>query len=291
MYNNTLSNVTYFPLSFWYAEFGSMFYQEVVDLSMLATGIVGILLNILTLVILRSKAFSLKLYVYFNIYVINSILICFWTGTRLLNTKQLFEFSNTYRAVWYETFFSTPLLTLSYIFSGFIETIMSFERVVVLSNKFKWFEKMKPIIPCSISVAISISVCIPYFFYYKPSQMKIPLNETTVFTIHYTAPSKNLITLKQYIDITTYIIDITPIITQIVLSSISTVFMRLYVKKKKKMLSKKEPIELTNSHLSVKNQTSQITAQKVENKTIKKTRTMEIKLAMLVVILTLFSIL
>jgi hypothetical protein len=278
MHNST--NFTYIPLSFFiYDIYDTKLYQEILSLSMLPTGIIGIFLNILTLLILRSRVFNLSLYVYFRAYTINSLSICFWTGLSfLVNTRSIFDFSNTYNTNWFHIYFTIPILSINYTISSFLDLFMSLERVMLLSNGFQWFKKLKPSIICVVFVLISICLNIPSYFFYKPF-MKTTSSNTKETTVYHSI-SKNFTDLKLYMNVLSYIIDALPIILQIILSISTLALMKSYVKNKSRV---------TDMNLIRRNTPAH--AQTSNDEVRKRARKMEIKLTVLVIILTTLSIL
>jgi hypothetical protein len=277
MKNSTIRNVTYYPLNHWYSQFASSREQEILALVMLGSGIIGIFLNILTLIVLRSNAFDLKVYTYLRVFVVNSIMLCFWTALSFIfMVKSFFSFANTNGASLFNIYLVIPFLRMNNTFGVFIDILISFERVALFSNRFNWFKKLKPIIPCEISAIISVFVVIPYFFYYKPIQIEIPLNETEVFTMHFFRSKKYITILKEYITVLSYITDILPVILQVLLSIAAIVLIKSYSKNKNRINNM--PMKRMNTSTS-------------NNETRKRTRKMEIKITIMVIILTTISML
>jgi hypothetical protein len=281
MNNTTSPNFIYFPLKFWYRQFGFGLYQDIVSLSMSVTGTIGIVLNVLTLVILRSRAFDLKLYTYLRVYVVNSIFICFWTaGIFMIMSRNVFKFPNTFIPNFYHSILPLPLLSLSYIFEGFIDTLMSFERVTLLSNRFNWFNKRKPMFYCAISGFVSILTIIPYYFYYKVIKIVIPLNEIQVIELNYVGRLSHAIILERYENIFFCINDISPVILQIILSISAIILMKSYLKNRSRM---------TNLNLVRINNVIPTQVHTPNDEARKRARKMEIKLTILVIVLTILS--
>jgi hypothetical protein len=109
--------------------------------------------------------------------------------------------------------------------------------------------------------------------------MKTTSSNTKETTVYYSI-SKNFTDLKLYMNIFSYIIDAVPIILQIILSISTLALMKSYVKNKSRV---------TDMNLIRRNTPAH--AQTSNDEVRKRARKMEIKLTVLVIILTTLSIL
>jgi hypothetical protein len=289
--SNSTSNTTYFPLSVWLYRFGSAPYQEKIYLSFLPVGIFGIVLNILSLKILQSKEFDHAFYSYMRAYIANSICLCVFQGTRFVNvTRSIFSFSNSYAANWYIAKISIPFIIICFHYGSFLNIVMAFERIVLLSNKLRWFKRINPIF-LLVSFAIVSIIIDAVYFCLQVTERIIYLNETKIFKTYLTTFS---VSVKPLTDILSYIFDIVPLVIEISLSVIGIIMMKSFVKKKAKILTSGKTIIPVNGTSN----TSKGTVLKVNptaissnNDAVERAKKMEIKLTLMTIILTYFSIL
>jgi hypothetical protein len=293
MSNSTKSNVTYLSLTSWYSKFGSAPYQEGIFLSFLPIGIIGIFLNILSLKILNSKEFEHAFYSYLRVYIINSIFLCYSTGTRFANvTRSIFGFSNTYSANWYIIYIAIPLNNICFHYGSFIDIIIAFERVVTLSNKMNCFKRMKPLLVVGLFLIASILIDFVLYFSFEITEKKVMLNKTVSFIIHSYAPIPSL---KLTRDILSYIFDIIPLLIEVSLSIWGIILVKSFVTKKKRvMTSATTKIGDRTTRLIGQNMNdinSNVAAVASTNDGIEKAKKMEMRITIMTIILTFFSIL
>jgi hypothetical protein len=290
--SNSTSNITYFPLSVWLYRFGSAPYQEKINLSFLPVGIIGTFLNILSLKILQSKEFDNAFYIYMRAYIANSICLCAFQATRFLNiTRSIFSFSNSYAANWYIAKISIPFVTMYFHYSSFLNIVMSFERIVLLSNKLSWFKRINPIF-LLVSLAIVSIIIDAVYFCLQVTERIIFLNETEIFKTYLTTLP---VSVKLLANTLSYIFDIVPLVIEISLSVIGIIMMKSFVKKKTKILASGKAINPVNgiSNTAQKGTvlTENLTAISSNNDAVERAKKMEIKLTLMTIVLTYFSIL
>jgi hypothetical protein len=282
--SNSTSNVTYFPLSVWYSRFGSAPYVEGIYLSFLSVGIIGLFLNTLSFIVLQSKEFEHAYYKYLRVYIINSLLLCFAIGSRFASvTRSIFSFSNTYNANWYVVNISIPLINVCYHYGCFLDIILAFERVVLLSNKFTWFRRIKPAALCVFFLILSILIDFIFYFSFDIVKRKINLNKTEIFIMHLFTTRADVKSLK---DVIAYVSDIIPMLMEIFLGAYGIILMKSFVKKKKRIMVA-NATRLTERTLANTNNSATL----ITNESVEKAKRMEVKLAIMTVILVLFSIL
>jgi hypothetical protein len=292
--SNSTSNVTYFSMRVWYNRFGSAPYQEWIYLDLFPIGIIGIFLNILSLKVLQSKEFEHSFYSYLRAYIVNSIFLCFSNGTRFMNvTRSIFGFSNTYNANWYIVYIIIPINNICYHYGGFLDIVLGFERVVLLGNKFNWFKRIKPTLLCAFFLFASVLIDIVLFFSFKIIEKKVNLNKTEILTIHLYTPTSRA---KVLADTLSYVFDITPLIMEISLSVFGVILMKTFVKKKTKVmtagttrLADKGGTNISQNNTGTKVSASVLTSN--TNDAVERAKKMELRLTLMTIILTSFSIL
>lgn len=272
-------------LNYWYNKLGSKWYQEIIFLSFLPFGIIGMLFNILTLFILNSNQFKISFYTFLRAYTINSTLICFICATRFIsNTRRFFTFSNTIAANLYTCYFFLPLVAYTNFFSSATEILLALERITLLSNKILWFKKIKPKILCYIICIFALFISIPYYLNFKPLKKVIYLNETEIFIINYYLSSESPYIIRKYLDVQSYLVELTHIILSTTLNIIIIYFIKVYNKRKKRLIAFKQ------NRIDNLNRNNQINVNKVKETFQKrKLDLMEIKLATLSILLGTIS--
>jgi hypothetical protein len=88
---------------------------------------------------------------------------------------RFFEFSNTYSAVSYGTYFYIAVVTTSYFYGRIIEIKISLERASNYYIKLKKLFRFSPAFDCFIALLVCILINCPYFFVFQPSSVTIEL--------------------------------------------------------------------------------------------------------------------
>jgi hypothetical protein len=195
-YSQKGGELNYPTISYWFDQFGSKRFQEILMLSLLPTGIIGAILNVLGLIVLRTEKFNLPLYSYLRHYLVVSTAICLIGSTRFVNvTRRMFSFSNSFAPTWYMSFIYVPLRRYFGFYGSFLDVILALERFILLSNQLKWFRKMKPIKFVLICGVILLLLCVPNWFYHRPAKRTrgIGLNKTVVIYIYSSANTNRII--------------------------------------------------------------------------------------------------
>ena len=104
-------------------------------------GFCAAILNSISLfVFTRKKFLKSNIYVYIRIYTFNSLLMSLCEAFVFISTSiRFFEFSNTYSAVSYGTYFYIAVVTTSYFYSRIIEIKIFLERASNYYTKIKRF--------------------------------------------------------------------------------------------------------------------------------------------------------
>jgi hypothetical protein len=280
-----MSNVTYLSLDTLFNMVGSTFYQEVIFLSLIPLGIIGTLLNIFVLVVLRDEEFRLPIHQYMRIYTFNSILICLSAATRFVsNSRRFFDFSNTITPQIYFAYFYIGFQNLIYIFGGYMDVLLSLDRFLLLSDKFKYLTRLSPNLVCSVFLLMSSIIELPYWFYFRPIEMVRKLNETEVVSIFIFVPSafsRSLIgTVLYHINIV--FMDIIPILLETITSIFTIIYLRRYVINKRR---------ISRNSVAISNSTTTHNRLNVIRSSDRHLSRMQFRLSLLVVILSAFSIL
>jgi hypothetical protein len=289
--NNTTEldkNITglYYSLEFWYSVFGSAYAKNIVNVALIPIGLTGAILNVLALMVVRADTFSSPFYTYLRAYTYCSICICLLNATLFTSgTRYLLEFTNTKRSIQYYCYFFAPLISVINLYGSFIDVVLSMERIVLLSKRIEWFRKIDPKLLCIIFAIISNLIAWPYWTIYKPELKIVMLNETTPYTIHYINAEMFSNSLSIYINVIPYIIDTFPIVLETTFNIISILLIKKYKKNKIRVLADQSTKSGRNLHSIEKT----VVNKCVNNNITMRTRRMEVKLTILVIILSILS--
>jgi hypothetical protein len=288
--NNTVKpNATYLSLDFWLNAFGSPWVQEIANLTLIPIGFFGFIFNIMALIILNGKQFDIPVYEYIRIYTINSGVICLFTITRFINnTRRFFSWSNTQFANRYFVYFYSPVTNSLFVFGAFMDIILTFDRIVMFSNRFHFFKKFKPKIVSLVVLIASFVSMATIWISYTSTKRIIRLNETYLFTMNYMGASKyKSIYIYVYNGV---IMDVIPVIIEICLNISTIISLKTFIKKKKSIRTGMTSSLITN--LKSKTNDSENKNQKVNKAKEKKdkSRMMEIKVTILIITMSFLSI-
>jgi hypothetical protein len=149
-----------------YRLYGSSTVQDIINISLIPLGLIGIGLNILSLIILRSNGarFKQTFYTYLRAYTICSIFICFLNATQFTSqVSKVFKFTNTKISFQYYCYIFVPLINITNFYGSMLDVALSLERVVILSNKLKWFIQLNQKVVCFVFAVIAFVLLGPFF--------------------------------------------------------------------------------------------------------------------------------
>jgi hypothetical protein len=285
-------------LEYWYELLGLSLIQDIIFLCLIPIGIIGILLNILTLFVLRSDKFKLTFYTYLRAYTINSIFICFLNATRFSsNIRQNIFFVNLKLSLQFFCYIYIPILSGINVFESALDIILSIERLALLSKRIQWFTKIKPKKLCIILAFIFIVLAIPYWFFFKSNDIVtniVTLNETKTVIIHFYIPRYKNGFIGFYMNVFPYFVDIIPIIAETCLNVLTVISIKKYTKNKTKLYTKSTT---RSEKLAMNNISSDSEANScgksspAKSLTLSKSKIMEVKMTILVILLSIMSIL
>jgi hypothetical protein len=285
------NNSEYFTLEHWYTTLGTTFVIEVIYVCLIPIGILGILLNVFALLVLRSDKFTLPFYTYLRVYTINSILICFINGTQFsIGVRRIITSTNSRFSMLYFCYVYAPAVLLLNLYGSSLDVILSMERVSLLSKRMLWFRELKPRKVCLTLAIIFVMIALPYWFFFKPMETVVYLNETTPFQLHFFNLDYDNIFASFYFQKLPYFSDIPPIFFETTCNFLLIFLIKKYVKRKLELsvVKKSEDtpmIKLLSSSRSDKNANNNA----ILNNTTTRSRRMEVKLTILVIFLSTLS--
>ena len=244
-------------LEYWLRIYGSTWLMDGLYFYLLTPiSLVSVIFNLLTYLILKRSSFgSGVIFNYLRAYTINSALLSvLLTTTFICTTYRIFEFTNTYGAYFFGSYFHSPFLSIFYFNGNLLELCIIMERIIIL-NKIKHvknvlqFKYFKLILFLS-SVVINLSV----FFLNYPGYDEVELENHKKFRIYYwTVTEFSASTAGRVISYVTYFFrDILSLVVKIVLNIFSVYLIRKYFNKIKqdKMVNLPESVisssKLTN---------------------------------------------
>jgi hypothetical protein len=274
--NNT-TNETYHSVKYWYSLFGYVYAKNIVNVVLIAIGIIGAILNILALIVMRANTFNLPFYTYLKAYTYCSICICLLNATLFTSgTRYLIKFSNSKGSFEYYSYFFAPLLSITNFYGSFIDVVLSMERIVLLTKKLEWFRKIDPKVLCLTFFVITNVLSWPFWIYYRPHSFHVMLNETTPFVINYYKVKILVGSLSYYFDILRYFIDVFPIVFEVTFNVISVCLVKNFTKNKMRITN-------NTSHSDRTINTN------VNSSSAMRSKRMEIRLTIFVIILSFLS--
>jgi hypothetical protein len=295
-----MSNNETNTLEFWYQILGSSLIQDVIYLSLIPIGIIGIIFNILTLLVLRSDKFNLSFYTYLRAYTISSIFICFLSATRFSsNIYQNLLIQNSAFSLQFFCYVYIPVTSGINVFESTLDIILSMERLAILSKRIHWFGFINAKKLCFILAFVFIILAIPYWFFFKPQTIVTNIlfssGTTRAVTFHFFIPRYDHGFIAFYMNIFPYFVDILPIVIEICLNILTIISVKKYTKNRIKLFNNNknrdnEILALNQSNITNSSTpTSSLAA--VKNLTLDKSKIAQVKLTILVIILSIMSIL
>jgi hypothetical protein len=275
--NNNQTTEIYYSLKYWYSVFGSLKSLDIVNITLIPIGVIGAILNVLALIVLRADSFNLPFYTYLRAYTYCSVFICLLNSTLFTSgSQQLLKFTNSKKSFEYYCYFFSPLIKILNLYGSFIDIVLSMERIVLLSKKLEWFKKIDPKVVCLIFAIIASLVNSPYWIIFKPASLNVMLNETTSYVIYYYKIETFSRALFYYFEILPYVTEIFPIVCETSLNIVSVILIKKYTENKRRVTDASRRLTTRNSNGS-------------QSPSIMRARRMEVKLTILVIILSILS--
>jgi hypothetical protein len=231
--NTTQKPIKYLSKNQWFEVYRSFIQQEI-DISLIPIGLFGVILNILALIVLhRSDRFNLPFYTYLKAYTSASLFICLINSTQFTaGARTILPFTNSIESARYYSFIFYPFQTIINVYGSFLDIVLSMERVVLLSKKFEWFRKIHPIVLCFIFFMIAFSISSPYFVLLREYSLELNLNKTTTFMFYGARASRYYSDIRDYLFKLPYVVEIFPIVMETGFNILSVYLIREYNKNK-----------------------------------------------------------
>ena len=138
---------------------------------------IGFLMNLMTYFILRRKPFqSSTIFKYLRYNVLNGLIICLILITKFATISYKFDFTNSYAAMFYVSYIYAPLLSIFYLNSNLLDSLIALERIItiypirtinkIIKSRYLWVGLL----------LFSSIINIPNFFVTQPNCIEIVLN-------------------------------------------------------------------------------------------------------------------
>ena len=241
--DSTNTTAIYWPKQAWLELFGMAFTTDYLILYLIGSiSILGGFLNLLSFYILTKRPFNnTQLFQYLKVYVINSSILCFMSSTNfVMTTYYVFDFTNTYSARAYGTFFFIVVVTTAHFYGGVLDIYISLERMFYfIPSLNNWIIKFKYKKVCLILFVAVLVLNFPFFFINSPAFIDVQLNETETFRIWYFGLSSfGMSKAGQITSFVTYSIrDVLTLLVEVVLNMLSVILLKRYIRKKKAVLN------------------------------------------------------
>jgi hypothetical protein len=282
--NGTMPSI-YHSYDYWLTKFGSIWYQNVLYLGLIPLGLIGFTLNILSYFIFRGRRFHLlSIYEYMRVYSLNSSLICLIASTRFIAySKHFFSFSNSEWAMRYFINFFVPIGSTLILYQSLLDILLSFDRVVLFTNysRFDFYRRIKPIVNCIVLLILSFVLMINFWLLYTPKKVEVKLSKKQTLVIHfftqaYTYSGAALMTSN-------LMSNLIPLIVEIPLNFVTIIQLKSYINTKR--------TSIRRYHL--KNNSTRLTVrqQLALSKFDLRTRKMEVRITLSIIIMSFTSIL
>ena len=223
-------------LEYYISVYGSTYLVDILYMYVLTPiAVIAFFLNILAYIIFSKIQFTnAVIFNYLRLYVFNNSLLSLLLITTFVNcTYRIFDFTNTYEATFYGTYFMSPLITILFFTASLLEICIIIERSSKFSQGLFNFLLIKNIkLTTLIIYVVSIIINIPVFFTNYPENIDIGLSNST-FRLYYWGVSEFSVSL--FGSILTYSIyfirDIVVLIIKIILNILSVHLVKRYLYK------------------------------------------------------------
>ena len=234
------SNVTYYPLEYWFEVFGYIESMEIVSTYIvLPIGLISFMLNSLTFIVLQKQSFLGSVFFsYMKLYIFNGAMLSLICSTYFITaTHKILSFPNTYEALAYGIYFFVSVQPIFFLYSCFLEICVVIERSLYFLPK--KFRKMLSIDFNKFALFLflfCVILHIPSFFIFVPTYEDVLLEKNISYRIWYAgiADFSYTLTGKALTYIQYLIRDVLPLFIKIILNSMLVYLVKSYLNKLKK---------------------------------------------------------
>ena len=234
------SNVTYYPLDYWFEVFGYPESMEIVSTYIvLPIGLISFMLNVLTFIVLQKQSFLGSIFFsYMKLYIFNGAILSLICSTHFITaTHKIISFANTYEAIFYYAYIFGLVQPIFFFYSCLLEICVVIERSLYFLPK--KIRKIKNIEFNKLTLFLflfSIILHIPSIFFFVPVYEDVLLEKNLSYRIWYSGIADFSLTLTgKILACLQYLIrDLLPLTLKIILNSMLVYLVKSYVNKLKK---------------------------------------------------------
>ena len=234
---NSSQNEFYLTKPEWFELFGSTLTLDSLSLYLVTPfSLAGVLLNSLSYYVLSNKKFESKIiFSFLRVYSLNSLLMSILLSTHFNITYNYFDITNTFMFRAYSSIVYIPTVTVLAFFSGFLDILISLER---LFDFYPAVKKLTSLKSCFILMFIVDVITLPYFFIYYPAHLDVNLSENEPFRLHYIGLSEfGQSSIGQIVNnVLFFIKDVVAFIIEILLNISLIVLLRKHINKKNRII-------------------------------------------------------
>lgn len=248
----------YYDLESLLVSFGSIYPLDCFNFYVyLITSISGFVLSVFSFwVFMHKDQFDIAMYDYMRVKTLNSACQCFFSSFNCFYASfRLFSFSNSYWSQFYSIFIFLPICETNYYYGGVIDVLVLIDRVSFFNRSVKKWMTISPYKLCIYSLIFCIITNLPFHLTYEPGSQTFPIDANTTYTFWFSAFTAFGQTKAGFIlPIMVFVLrDAVVLIVQIVVSIISTYYLKTYFKRK---IAQKPPG--ANSHIGTAQHTASI---------------------------------
>ena len=147
--------------------------------------VLGIVLNVLFLILFSQKIFKNRIYSYFKFFSLNNLI---FDSTELLFNFNTRKYGNSMNSKWVITYIAYvyPIsIATSYSWQNFLDILILFERIFLISNRFKAFTNSSVPLNSVVVLVLASFMNLPYVFFYKVDSKQVIKNSDEIFTYRY----------------------------------------------------------------------------------------------------------
>ena len=235
------TNETFYPLDFWFGLYGYPYIADIIVAYVITpVWLLSLLVSLFNLLILlKAPFFASHFFSYMRLYVANCVILSLIGISAIFaTTHNIFSFSNTYEVVYFSYWITWFASNSFVLFSSCIEISLVVERVLYLLPARYRRIKVVGFYKFFFSLFIACLVInLPVLFLFETSFADIQLDQNSTFRIWYigvTAFSYEL--TGEILNYLGYLFrDILPMVSKIVINSLSVYLVRKYVKNKQRI--------------------------------------------------------
>ena len=231
-------NYLYLEKETWFEVLGSnRLSDEIYLYALTPISILATVLNLVSFVVLlKRKKQTTAISLYLRLYILTSLLISLMQSLVFLHKSYGYlKLSNSYEAFFYRTYIYTPTLNALTQFQGFLDALISLNRLRACLPRLKHKLPIPPLMICLCLFLVSILVSIQYIFTSSLHILTVKPSPTESLTLYMIQETNfTLSTSGEYLNSINYVLrDILVYLVVIILNVITLPKLKKILKEKK----------------------------------------------------------